>query len=239
MQWFRMYAEFATDPKVQSMSETLQRRYTMLLCLRCSENIPFLSDEEISCSLRISEEETTDTKLKLIAKGLIDESWNPVAWDKRQYISDTSTSRVQKFREKNKDNSNLDTDTEIKSLQKQKGNVSETFQKQTDDEHLSPLEQTMNDFREMRKKIKVPLTDRGEAIIRNKLNKMATTDEEKIEILEQSIVGCWKGLWEVKDKKAGGNNEQGVLRREHGNDSSTGNSGNEHSASKIPEGFWA
>jgi hypothetical protein len=38
-QWFRMYSEFATDPKVQSMDETLQRRFTMFLCLHCSVNL--------------------------------------------------------------------------------------------------------------------------------------------------------------------------------------------------------
>ena len=31
MDWFRMYAEFATDPKVQMLSEADQRRYIMLL----------------------------------------------------------------------------------------------------------------------------------------------------------------------------------------------------------------
>ena len=35
-QWFRFYAEFATDPKVQMLSEQDQRRFIMLLCLRCS-----------------------------------------------------------------------------------------------------------------------------------------------------------------------------------------------------------
>ncbi|GAH78620.1 unnamed protein product, partial [marine sediment metagenome] len=34
MKWLRLYYEFATDPKIQSMDETLQRRYIMLLCLK-------------------------------------------------------------------------------------------------------------------------------------------------------------------------------------------------------------
>ena len=33
--WFRMYHELAVDPKVQMLSEIDQRRYLMLLCLRC------------------------------------------------------------------------------------------------------------------------------------------------------------------------------------------------------------
>ena len=43
--WFRMYAEFATDPKVQSMSEAMQRRLTMLLCLRCSDVLATLQED--------------------------------------------------------------------------------------------------------------------------------------------------------------------------------------------------
>ena len=36
MDWFRLYSEFSTDPKVQMMPEALQRRYVMLMCMRCS-----------------------------------------------------------------------------------------------------------------------------------------------------------------------------------------------------------
>ena len=34
MNWMRLYAEFATDPKVQMMSEAMQRRHVMLFCLK-------------------------------------------------------------------------------------------------------------------------------------------------------------------------------------------------------------
>ena len=38
-QWFRLYAEFAHDPKVQMLSEVDQRRYIMLLCMRCNGDV--------------------------------------------------------------------------------------------------------------------------------------------------------------------------------------------------------
>ena len=56
-QWFRLYSEFATDPKVQMMSEADQRRFIMLLCMRCSNGDETLHDDEIAFQLRISEEE--------------------------------------------------------------------------------------------------------------------------------------------------------------------------------------
>ena len=43
MDWFRMYAEFATDPKVQMMPEAMQRRLVMLLCLQCGNGIENVS----------------------------------------------------------------------------------------------------------------------------------------------------------------------------------------------------
>lgn len=194
MQWFRLYHEFATDPKVQSISETFQRRYVMLLCLKCNEKIPGLSDDEIAYSLRISEDETRETKDKLVGKGLITEDWNPTKWDKRQFVSDVSTGRVQKFRSKNVPSTDTDTDTEVKSLQKQKRNVSETFQP------LSEFETAIMDFKTMRNKIKKPMTPRAETMLRNSLDKLGKTDKEKIAILEQSILHCWRDVYAVKDQ---------------------------------------
>ena len=80
--WFRMYHETATDPKVQMMGEANQRRYIMLLCLRCCNGDVTLQDEEVAFQLRISEGDYADTKALLIERGLIDDNNKPVAWDK-------------------------------------------------------------------------------------------------------------------------------------------------------------
>lgn len=102
MQWFRMYSEFATDPKVQMLSEVNQRRFVMLLCLRCGNDNVTFHDEEIAFQLRISNEDWMTTKSVLQSKGLIDDSSRPVAWNKRQYISDSSTARVRAHRARKK-----------------------------------------------------------------------------------------------------------------------------------------
>lgn len=49
-QWFRLYAEFANDPKIQMMSESNQRRYIMLLCVRCNDEVRKITDDEIAFS---------------------------------------------------------------------------------------------------------------------------------------------------------------------------------------------
>ena len=101
-QWFRMYAEFATDPKVQMMSEANQRRFVMVLCLRCSNDHVTLQDEEVAFQLRISNDEWAQTKALFLSKGLINEDNTPTAWDRRQFVSDSSAERVRKHREKKK-----------------------------------------------------------------------------------------------------------------------------------------
>ena len=107
-QWFRLYAEFATDPKVQMMSEANQRRFIMVLCLRCSNDDVTLQDEEVAFQLRISIEEWAATKALFLSKGLLDENNTPSAWDKRQFVSDSSAERVRKHREAKKKASSTD-----------------------------------------------------------------------------------------------------------------------------------
>jgi hypothetical protein len=98
MDWFRMYGEFASDAKVQSMSEAMQRRLVMLFCLRCSNSLETLQDDEIAFALRIDDAALAETKALFLRKRFIDEAWNIVRWDTRQYASDSSAARVARHR---------------------------------------------------------------------------------------------------------------------------------------------
>ena len=119
--WFRLYSEFAHDPKIQMLSEAMQRRYVMLLCLKCSETLETLHETEIAFQLRLSEAELIETKQLFISKNFIDKQWNLLNWDKRQFVSDSSTMRVRKYRDKKKQPSNVD-----ETLQKQPSNAIDT-----------------------------------------------------------------------------------------------------------------
>lgn len=98
--WFRLYAEFATDPKVQSMSEAMQRRLVMLFCARCSDILHADDEATLAFYLRVSEGELAETKKLFMAKGFIDQHWDVLNWNKRQFVSDSSTERVRRHREK-------------------------------------------------------------------------------------------------------------------------------------------
>jgi hypothetical protein len=106
--WFRLYSEFAHDPKIQMMPEAMQRRYIMLMCMRCSETLETLHETEIAFQMRLSDDELQSTKEFFIAKGFIDDDWNLTNWEKRQYVSDSSTVRVRKHRDKQKEEKKQD-----------------------------------------------------------------------------------------------------------------------------------
>lgn len=63
------------------------------------------------------------------------------------------------------------------------------------------LKEALNDFEEMRKKIKSPLTSKAQEIILKKLDKLAFSDNEKIEIINQSIVNGWKSIYPISPEK--------------------------------------
>lgn len=98
--WFRMYAKFATDAKVQSMDETLQRRFVMFLCLQCSGEYESLEDEDLASAMRITLDELTRTKEIFRRKGFIDTNGEIRNWNRLQFKSDSSTERVREHRER-------------------------------------------------------------------------------------------------------------------------------------------
>lgn len=122
--WFRLYSEFHTDPKIQMLSEQNQRRYIMILCMRCSNGDVTLQDKNVAFQLRISNDEWASTKDIFIENNLIDIDNKPVSWGRRQYASDSSKSRVYKHRQKKKQKCNVtvtppDTDTDTDIIKKE------------------------------------------------------------------------------------------------------------------------
>jgi len=97
-----MYSEFAHDPKVQMLSEQMQRRYLMLMCLRCENVLGTLNDSEIAFYLKISIEQLHETKDLFVSKGFIDGHWILLNWAKRQMKSDYSAGRVATHRARKK-----------------------------------------------------------------------------------------------------------------------------------------
>ena len=62
----------------------------------------------------------------------------------------------------------------------------------------SELREALIEFVKFRKLIKKPMTNKALELIIGKLNKIATTDRERVEILNQSIERGWAGVFALK-----------------------------------------
>lgn len=109
---------------------------------------------------------------------------------------------TQNLRHNNIDN-NID---DIKESKKEKNKTKEADKRTYDDilkETISDKEllDRFAEFIKMRKMIKAPLTNKALELSIKKLNKLAPGDIEKQkEILEQSVMNSWKGLFPLKDQ---------------------------------------
>lgn len=65
---------------------------------------------------------------------------------------------------------------------------------------LSEFDEALKDFEDMRKKIKKPLTDRAKEMVLKKLSTLSTIESVQIEILNQSTMNCWQGIFPLKDQ---------------------------------------
>ena len=58
----------------------------------------------------------------------------------------------------------------------------------------------LNAFEDMRKKIKKPLTETAKKLLVGKLKKLEADGNPPVLVLEQSIMNCWQGVFELKEK---------------------------------------
>lgn len=68
------------------------------------------------------------------------------------------------------------------------------------EEEKQELDEAWKAYKEMRKKIKKPLTEYAEKLRANDLVKLWATTKERVAILNQSIASWWQDLYELKDK---------------------------------------
>ena len=94
--------------------------------------------------------------------------------------------------------------TTVKEIKKYKKlrNKEVISNKDTEFDTSPEFNKALQDFEEMRKRIKKPLTDRAKELILEKLEQLAPGDEQKqIKILDQSVMNSWQGVFELKEKK--------------------------------------
>jgi hypothetical protein len=218
--WFRMYSEFSHDPKVQMMSEAMQRRYVMVMCLRCSTSLVTLQETEIAFHLRVTDEQLAETKALFVSKNFIDNEWNVLNWDKRQFASDSSAARVSKHRAKKKEISNADVtlqETKSNALEQNRTDTEQTQNKKqlSASPKYSPLDDLVDrgvdlevakDWLAVRKTKNLTSTVTALSKIFEKLEAAGLTISEGIKICAENSWGGFNASW----PRAGSTTQTGI-----------------------------
>jgi len=111
MPWFRMYTDFLTDPKMISLAFEDQRHFIGVLALKSDGAIDDIADGDllnriVAQRLWIDHGVIRDVKKRLKEAGLIDSDWQPVAWGKRQFVSDKDATAAERKRRERAANAN-------------------------------------------------------------------------------------------------------------------------------------
>ena len=114
-------------------------------------------------------------------------------YDMYQNANDAET--TQERRESDTKTTREHTNKNDKNVKNDKKNIISDY---TSNEKLI---EAINDFMEMRKKIKKPMTDKAISLMLKKLDTLTNDETKKIEILEQSIANSWQGVFPLKKDK--------------------------------------
>lgn len=213
--WFRMYADFLNDPKLISLAFEDQRHFIGVLALKCDGAIDDVADGDlldriVAQRLWIDHAVIRDVKRRLIAAGLIDARWQPLAWDKRQMRSDvdaTGAERQRRYRGAQKHNAlrdaavtrleeELDTDTDKEEEKKEESprkRVAPTFELPD----WIPAD-AWAAFMETRKEKKAKSTPYALGLIVKSLKTFQAAGHDPVEILNASIKAGWSDVYPPK-----------------------------------------
>lgn len=101
--WFRFYDDALNDPKILKLSDKLHRVWVGLLCIASKNDGKLPSLDDCALMIRMKPERLNDAIKSLMIADLIDDDdaiLSPHNWNARQFKSDVSTERVQRFRKR-------------------------------------------------------------------------------------------------------------------------------------------
>lgn len=134
--WWRAYDEAVDDPKLQQLPAVLFRAWFNLCCLTSKNGGVLPSKSVIAFKLRCSEEKAAAIVEQLRDVQLIDEiecdgtvDLAPHNWKGRQFQGDTSTPRVKRFREQQR---NVSSDVSVTPPETEADTDTEPERKKTD-----------------------------------------------------------------------------------------------------------
>ena len=106
-------------------------------------------------------------------------------------VSETVRKVIEDWKERTKESNYINNDNDNDSIVDDSSTIRET------DEFTEALKA----FKEMRKKIKKPLTERAEEMLMTELNNLSSDPHIQAKILDQSTFYSWQGVYALKNKK--------------------------------------
>ena len=174
----------------------------------------------------LTEISTPDKSVTIITSPGIQKRWQAAVKDRRRpfyvepeiwLLKPKDTAAFIKFTKnpdnprKNPDNPRKNPDNPqenaINEKKRNKNKINETKQNYIYYAGAPFLDKAFSDYVEFRKKIKKPMTDRAIELAKRNLEKLADNDSDRIEILNQSIMNGWLGLFELKKDNRRRDNE--------------------------------
>lgn len=207
--WFRLYTEIIDDEKIRLLAFEDRWHYVAILCCKNAGLLDAGDSQamlmrKLGVKLGLASRELEAALLRLEEVGLIHaDTAQPVSWDDRQFLSDSSTARVKAYRERKKRQCNVsetaqdtDTDTDTEEEKKQKTTRAPSAHALLPD--VPP--ELVDDFVRLRKAKRASVTQTAVDGIRREANKAGYT-------MEQAIRTCCERGWQgFKAEWVTGNN---------------------------------
>jgi hypothetical protein len=163
----------------------------MLFCLRCNGDVT-LHDEDVTFQLRISNDEWKKTKEYFIQKGFINSENQILNWDKRQYVSDSSKSRVARHRAKKNENivdvtmCNVTVTPPEQNRTEQNRTDSEQIQKKNIvEKNIKAINEIFEHWQNVMNHKNSKLDEKRKSVIKKAFKSGYSTDE-----IKEAITGC-------------------------------------------------
>lgn len=202
--WFRVYTEIVDDEKLRLLAFEDRWHYVALLCCKGSGLLdkpgdPALLARKVAVKLGLARRELDEVVRRLAEVGLIDrDTFQPLAWEQRQFQSDSSTDRVRAHRMKracNVSETRPDTDTETET---EEAKAKATRTRRDLPQWLPP--DVWRDWSSFRGSGK-GWTHKAQELSLRTLATLHADGYEVRAVVEQSIERGWSGLFRVHEDR--------------------------------------
>jgi hypothetical protein len=125
--WFRMWAEAVDDEKLRLLDFADRWHFVAFLCCKALGILDERDDDlrwrKLCVKMGLESADLEAVMKRLVTVGIVscngEKKFQPVAWNKRQFVSDSSTRRVRAFRERQRNVSGTASEYRVQSTEEE------------------------------------------------------------------------------------------------------------------------